>query len=184
MQVVRHRPCGISILAEAQSTAGTHPQTPHLTWKLVLPWAPRGWTRDLQKVPFRLNYLITGSELCFWAKLPSMGMPLSSCPWVHTLCLSLLPKLRIRAAHPPPFCFPWNKSAWPGGQTELWGLQSAWCGLQGPAAAAARAPSHQREAHTPPAPHLQTPAEVTSVPGSHSSSILWKVAILESLNSF
>lgn len=34
------------------------------------------------------------------------------------------------------------------GKTQLWGAQGAWCGIQGPTAAPARAPSHQRDAHT------------------------------------
>lgn len=145
---VGHRGCGIPILADAQNTAGIYPQTPHLTWKPVLPWAPWGWARDLQKVPFRLNYSKIGSDLCFWANLSSMGMLWSSYPWMHTLCLSLLLELRIPPGHPLPFGFPEarNKSAQPGGKTQLWGAQGAWCGIQGPTAAPA--PSHQRDAHT------------------------------------
>lgn len=34
---VGHRGCGIPILADAQNTAGIYPQTPHLTWKPLLP---------------------------------------------------------------------------------------------------------------------------------------------------
>lgn len=57
-----------------------------------------------------------------------MGMLLSSYPWIHTQCLSLLLELSTGPAHPPHFGFPKarNESAGPGGKTQL-GVRTPVC---------------------------------------------------------
>lgn len=154
-----HKDCGISILGDAQNTAGYYPQTCDLALKLVLPWA-WAWTRDLQEVPSSLNYSTDGSEMCFCTKLSSVGVFFSSHPWIWTLHLSLLLKLSIRPAYSVPFCFSKtrNKSVCPGGRAQLWGPQSARRGEQGPTAAPTRVPVTPRKRTVMPSPHFWSPA--------------------------